>query len=227
MSLPPFPNIELLNWEPQPTSTPAEIGRIPGPFMIHADADNAGYADDVRDAASDSGSPRLNNWWDGCEPQGPREIVVLHYWKLVPGTFTHLSGLTELRKSWEYQHGVSTTDAQSITATMNIGGEGLSSSLSASLSHSVTISDQQTQTTEFTVAAPGEGKVRVWMLWDLFYEFRLINKSTGLAIPSGTYRGDVDFSNDDHYSGAYLNYRFSHLPISSGTLCSQDKVFNA
>jgi hypothetical protein len=64
------------------------------------------------------------------------------------------------------------------------------------------------------------------MLWDLIYEFSLV-RADGQIIPAGTYRGDVDFSNDDHYSGAYLNYRFNHLIISSGNLCSRDALFDA
>ena len=226
-SLPPFPVIESLSWAPPETSDAVEIARLTGPLRIRADADNADYADDVSDYPASDGAPRLNNWWDGHEPAGPRALVVRHYWKMVPGTFTHLSGGTSLDKSWAYQHGISTTDSQSITATMGLSSEGLSASLSGTLSHSVTISDQQTQTTQFNVAAPGPGQVRVWMLWDLIYEFAIVNQRTGEIIPSGTYRGDVDFTDDDHYSGAYLNYRFSRLAVSSGNLCSQEQLFAA
>jgi hypothetical protein len=227
MTLPPFPTIDGLDWAPPTSTGGVQIGRSSGALWIRADADNAGYADDVLDQPRDSGAPRLNNWWDGCAPAGPRSIVGYQYWRLVPGTFTHLSAGTSLEKSWSYQHGVSTTDSQSLTATMGIQAEGLSAGLSATFSHSVTISDQQTQTTQYSVGPTPEGKVRVWMLWDLIYEFSLINTDNGQMLPAGTYRGDVDFTDDDHYSGAYLNYRFNHLVISSGNLCSRDALFDA
>jgi len=226
MTLPPFPTIDGLDWAPPLTTGYTQIGRTSGPLRIRADADNAGYADDVWDYPSDSGAPRLNNWWEGGEPPGPRSIMAAQYWRLVPNTFTHLSAGTSLEKSWSYQHGVSSTDSESLTATMGIQAEGLSAGLSATFSHSVTISDQQTQTTQYSVGSTPEGKVRVWMLWDLIYEFSLV-RADGRIIPAGTYRGDVDFSNDDHYSGAYLNYRFNHLIISSGNLCSRDALFDA
>lgn len=121
-------------------------------------------------------------------------------------------------------HGVTTTDSQSITAEIGIAAKGLSAGLSATFSHSVEITDQQTQTTQFNIDPPASG-VRVWVLWDLMYEFSIVYPNTDSPIPTGVYRGDVDFTDDKHYSGAYLSYAWTHLVISSGNLFSQDKVF--
>jgi len=146
------------------------------------------------------------------------------YWRMVPGTFLQLTSGTSISKSWSYQHGVSTTDSNSISAQLGISGEGISASLTASFSHSVTINDQQTTTTTFTIQGPETG-TRVWLLWDLTYEFALVHKDTDSLIPTGTYRGDVDFSDDDHYSGAYLHYEWNSKIVSSGILCPQTQVF--
>jgi hypothetical protein len=222
-ALPAFPTIDNVNWSPPIQSTPEDIGRSSGPFYIYANADNADYQDNVLDVTRDSGTPRLNNWWDGAAPQS-HELVVRQFWKMVPNTFTHIYPGTSFQESWGYQHGISSTDSQSITAQMGFSGEGISASLSATLSHSVTINDQESNTTQYTVQPPATG-TRVWLLGDLMYEFMLVQPGTYNFIPKGTYRGDVDFSGDDHYSGAYLDYRWTHLIVSAGILCPQDRVF--
>ena len=90
--------------------------------------------------------------------------------------------------------------------------------------HRHRINDLQKTTTQFTIQPPASG-TRVWLLWDLTYEFMIVRTGLDDPIPAGTYRGDVDFSDDDHYSGAYLNYRWTHLTVSAGILCPQDRVF--
>jgi len=99
--------------------------------------------------------------------------------------------------------------------------------MSATFSHSVTVSDEQTQTTEFTVESPAPGYTRVWVLWDLMYELAVLDANTGGQLRAGTYRGDVDFTNDSHYSGAYLNYNWTLKVISSGNLFPQSRDFAA
>ncbi len=222
-TLPAFPTIDSLNWSPPSQTEPVEMVRSTRNLIIYADADNANYQDNVWDQETGDGAPRLNNWWDGNAPVA-RQFVLRKYWKMVPGTFTHLSPGTQLQKSWEYDHGISTTDTESITAQMGFSGGGLSASLSATLSHSVTINDLQKTTTQFTIQPPASG-TRVWLLWDLMYQFMIVRSDSNDPIPQGTYRGDVDFSNDDHYSGAYLNYRWTNLTVSAGILCPQDRVF--
>ena len=222
-TLPPLPDIDSIDWTPPLMTNPVELGRSSGPLIIFADSDNSGYQDWVSDVPRESGDPRLNNWWDGAAPP-ERQYVMRKYWKLVPGTFTHLTPGTSFRKSWEYVHGVSTTDSQSITAQFGIAAEGLSAGISATFSHSVTISDQVSSTTEYSVDAPASG-TRVWSLWDLTYDFLIVRAGTSNPIQTGTYRGDVDFSGDDHYSGAYLTYRWTNMTVSAGFLCPHDRVF--
>ncbi|HEY6815118.1 MAG TPA: hypothetical protein VI168_06225 [Croceibacterium sp.] len=192
-------------------------------MLMIADADNADYQDSVLDVPMGQGAPRLNNWWRGCEPT-EIHFLLRKFWKLVPGTFSHLTPRTTFSRSWTYAHGISAADSQSIMAQMRFTKPGLSEQLSELIGHTVTIYDQLSATNEYTVAAPASG-TRVWMLWDLMYQFMLVQKETTNPIPTGVYRGDVDFSNDDHYSGAYLNYRWTNLVVSSGIICPQEYVF--
>ncbi|WP_194469940.1 hypothetical protein [Bradyrhizobium sp. CCBAU 51753] len=91
-TLPPFPTIDSLSWAPPAQTAPTEAARIDNVSLnIYADADNANYQDWVSDVPRGSGNPRLNNWWSGQAPRSPRRLVLRHYWRLVPGTFTHLS----------------------------------------------------------------------------------------------------------------------------------------
>lgn len=221
-TLPPLPIIDSLSWAPPVQTDPDEISRVTKPLVIHADSDNSSWANDVWDVPGGS-PPFLANWWESRPPEG-RQLVLRQFWKLVPGTFTHLSQGTHLSKTWEYMHGVTKTDSQSIAVEIGVAVEGLSAGLSATFSHSIEITDQQTQTTQFNVDPPPSG-TRIWLLWDLMYEFSIVYPNTNSPIPAGTYRGDVDFSEDRHYSGAFLNYAWTHLIISSGNLVSQDKVF--
>ncbi|VIO76510.1 hypothetical protein [Bradyrhizobium ivorense] len=226
-TLPPFPTIDSLSWAPPAQTAPTEAARIDNVSLnIYADADNANYQDWVSDVPRGSGNPRLNNWWSGQAPRSPRRLVLRHYWRLVPGTFTHLSPGSHLRQSWQYTSGISTTVSQSITAQVGISADGISAGLSATFGRSVTVSSQTSTTTEYSVDPPASG-TRVWMLWDLMYDFSVVDQNTGTVIPAGTYRGDVDFSGDRHYSGAYLSYPWTHLVVSSGNLVSQDRIFPA
>lgn len=225
MALPDFPAITGVDWTPPSETNPVEVYRKAGSMWIYADADNANFQDWVLDVEKNGQNvfPRLNNWWGGNAPQA-HELVMRQYWKIVPGTFLHLIPGTHVQKSWQYTHGVSTTDSQSISVQVGIQSEGLSAGLSATTSHSITISDQQTETTEYSIDPPASG-TRVWVLWDLTYEFIVAKPKTNDPIPAGQYRGDVAFSGDRHYSGAYLNYSWTHKTISAGLLCPQDKIF--
>jgi hypothetical protein len=227
MSLPDLPVIDSINWAPPAESDHMEVVRRTMPLIIRGDADNSSHWDNVWDIEKkgQNVSPRLNNWWGPDHTPAGHQFVLRQYWKLVPGTFLHLMPGTRVQKTWQYTHGISTTDSQSITAQVGISADGISAGLSTTLSHSVTINDQQTETTEYSVDPPPSG-TRVWALWDLTYEFIIAHSGTVNPIPAGTYRGDVDFHDDDHYSGAYLNYNWTYKTVSAGILCAHDKVFN-
>lgn len=221
-ALPDLPKIESVSWSPPAQTTPVDVARGTHRMVMIADADNADYQDGVLDIEMGQGAPRLNNWWSGCAPP-ERQFLLRKFWKLVPGTFSHLASGTTFSRSWTYAHGISAADSQSIMAQMRFTNPGLSEELSLLVGHSVAIGDHLSATNEYAVAAPAKG-TRVWMLWDLMYQFMLVRKDTADPIPVGTYRGDVDFAYDDHYSGAYLNYRWTNLVVSSGIICPQDCV---
>jgi len=224
--LPPLPKIESLDWQPPDHTDPVEVGHTPLDVRLHifADADNANYQDWVVDVPTSEGFPRLNNWWSGCEPPSPRQLVLRQFWRYVPNTYTQVYPGNTFSKSWEYTHGVSTTDSQSITIEIGFEGKGLSAGLSATFGHSVTVTDESKETTQYTVGPPPDGSIRVWLLWDLRYQMLLVDRDRKV-VPATTYRGDVGFSDDRHYSGAYLNYRWTDMNISSGILLPQQVEF--
>lgn len=193
------------------------------PLRIHAVADNASDAGDIWDFPADQGDSRLNNWSTGSAPPN-RLLRLRQFWRRVPGTFTHIPPSTQLQKSWPYTHGVSTTDEESISAQLGTLGGGLRAGIAATLSHSVAISKQQVRTTRYTVNGPAQG-VCVWVLWDLMYELTVIDATTKAQIPIGPYRGDVHFTNNGYYSGAYLHYEWTRKIISSGHLVQQSRTF--
>ncbi|TPE12187.1 hypothetical protein FJN16_13565, partial [Tannerella forsythia] len=94
-TLPAFPNIDSTDWSPPAPTDPIEMVRVTKPLIIYADANNPNYQDNVWDEPRASGWPRLNNWWDNSAPQ-PHQLVLRKFWKLVPGTFTHLYPGTHL-----------------------------------------------------------------------------------------------------------------------------------
>jgi hypothetical protein len=229
IDFPPPPKIESLNWQPPAQTVPERIASSANDIklMIYADADNADYNDWVLDHPSSEGFPRLNNWWENQAPPGPRQLILRQFWTYVPNTYTHLYPGNTFSRSWEYSHGISTMDSQSITIEIGFEGQGLSAGLSATFSHSVTVTEETKETTQYTVNGPKDGEVRVWLLWDLRYEMLLIDQVTSEVVPERTYRGDVGFTNDAHYSGAYLNYPWTRKNMSSGILVADQRDFPA
>lgn len=229
-TFPPRPTIESVDWRPPTETERKEVAITQKPVRINADSDNSGYHDVVWDVPglppnSLVINPRLINFWPG---QGPAAHVLRlrQFWALVPFSYVTLGPGESFKKSFSYTHGVSMTDQHSITTQLGIEGKGFSLGLSETFSHSVTVIDEQTHTEEYGISGPDEGTL-VWMLWDLRYELSVVNANTKDPIVYGPYRGDVDFTDDKHYSGAYLNYCWTMKTLSSGTLVRAEKVFSS
>jgi hypothetical protein len=138
-------------------------------------------------------------------------LTLRQYWRQVPATYTHVFPGDGYTKSYSVSHGVSTTDSQTLSAELGIAVEGLSAKLSTSFSHSVTVTDETTEQTSYTVGAPATG-IRVWVLWQLIQEIVALDPS-GNVLPRVVKdhdRGDVNWP---HRSpcGAYLSYRNTQL----------------
>ena len=225
MSLPALPTIASLDWDPPATTSPELISVLTKPLIIRADSDNSGYWAMVYDELGKGDNARIDAYWPGQSPE-PHRLRLRRYWARVPDTYTRLPAGTSLKNSWAYTHGVSTTDSQSITVQIGASGEGLSASIAATFSHSVTVTDQTTRTQEYSVDSPAAGFTRVWLLWDLMYEFAVIHAGNEDPIKTGTYRGDVRFTDDKHWSGAYLNYAWTYKVISTGYMVAQSNDFH-
>jgi len=225
MNLPPFPVMTGLTQLLPDHSPSVETINSTRRVNLYADADNADRQDWVSDTPTSSGSPRLNNYWDGS--QRPSYVLRLRsYWKQVPGTYTHVLPGGGFSKQYTVEHGVSTTDSQTISAQFGVSGEGLSAELTATFEQSVTVTNSQSQSTTYNAGAPADGYTRVWLLWQLVHEFDMVKpEDHSKLIETKQGRGDVDFSNDSHYSGAYLSFPRVHMVFPTYTLMPQQQDF--
>lgn len=89
-----------------------------------------------------------------------------------------------------YEHGIqstqgmSVTDEKKISASIGIAVKGLSASLTATFSHSVTVSQQETVTNNYTVPVPA-GKTCNWALWQLIDEFVILDSDGAPLVWNG------------------------------------------
>jgi len=152
----------------------------------------------------------LRSWGDGCEPT-TYNLQLRAYWQQVPNTYTHVNPGGGFSKTYTSSHGITTTDSQTISAELGLEGGGLSAKITATFGHTVETSQQTSEQTEYTVGAPDNGFVRVWVLWQLVHEIVAWDDG-GLLIPSsvgsaGT--GDVFFTNPPGGGAArYLRLQF-------------------
>jgi hypothetical protein len=147
-----------------------------------------------------------------------------HFWRLVPNTFTHVQPGGGFKKSYSVSHGISTTDSHTISAK-----------ISASFTHSVTVSDEKVEQTEFSAGAPEAGFVRVWALWQLIDEIVALDPA-GNVIPhteEGLNRkGEIRWISPKaipmiggYDSGAFLSYPKAQMEFPSTTFMPQQKDF--
>lgn len=108
------------------------------------------------------------------------------HWELVQQL--PLVGPVDFTRTVQWTSGASTTDITSFSAEIGASGAGLSTTLSASTSHSVTVSGSQAETQEFKFSVP-EGETRVIAFWQLVETFALVDKD-GKPLPaySGLWR---------------------------------------
>src|SRR5262249_11933010 len=86
--------------------------------------------------------------------------------------------------SYTKTYGISTTDSESISAELGVEGGGLSAKVTAEFSHSVTTSQETSETKTISVASPAAGMIRVWLAWQLVDEIVALDGS-GNIIPFG------------------------------------------
>lgn len=221
----PLPIIQGPMWLPPGQTAPSVVGTIPGRLMIYANADSHDWQQYVPDVPNPDGAGgNLLNYWDGTPPQANYVLTMRSYWALVPNTYTHVNPGGSFQKEFSTTAGISTTDAETISAELGVGVDGLSAKLSVELSHSVTTSSSQTETTTYNVGAPADGFTRVWMLWQLVDEIVALDPATGDVVANPTRRGDVNWS-EHNPSGAFLNYTNLHQHFPSAIHIPVQKDF--
>jgi hypothetical protein len=225
-NLPPLPVIESPQWLPPSQSLPVVQGTAAQQrLMIYADADSHDwqeYVPDVPNAPNPTGGGTLQDYWDG-NPPANYTLTMRSYWVLVPGSYTQVMPGETYEKQYTTTFGISTTDAQSLSAELGIAVEGLSATLTAEFSHSVTTSIQQQETTTYTVSGPAVGNIRVWMLWQLMDEVVALDPN-GNVVSNPKRHGDVDWSQHGA-SGAFLQYTDVNQYFPSSILVPVTKDF--
>ena len=214
--LPPFPPISHLMEELPEKTKPVVVSTSDQRLKLWANSDNSSKNAWVPDIVGQPGSPPfvpiLMNYWDG-KPPIDYTLTMRHFWRMVPNTFTHIQPGGGFDKLYTVSHGISTTDAHSISAELGVSVEGLSAKISATFSHSVTVSKESVEQTHFSVGSPEVGYERVWVLWQLVREIVALDPA-GKVIPrteAGLNReGDVKWCSAvpifSYTSGAFLSY---------------------
>lgn len=111
------------------------------------------------------------------------------YWRQVPNSYTHIPPGGGYTKAYTTTHGISRTDSESISGELGVDLGGLGAKLQATFGHSITVSEERSEQTQYTVGAPGEGEVRVWVLWQLVDEIVALDQ--GNVLDFGTKQGRV------------------------------------
>ncbi|HEX4302137.1 MAG TPA: hypothetical protein VHZ78_05060, partial [Rhizomicrobium sp.] len=221
--LPDVPPIVSLHEKPPPESARRVVGTTATRLKIFANSDNTSKTAWVDDTPVPLAAPHglrvgdgtpatLVNYWDGG-PAAPYTLTMRQYWQLVDGSYTQIPEGGSLSITISQTTGISTTDTESISAELGITGGGLSATMSATFSHSVTTSQENTLSKTMSVGPPPPGMIRVWVCWQLVDELVALDAG-GNVIPSnegpdGTSSRKADicwFGGLGWVSGAYVYY---------------------
>jgi hypothetical protein len=215
--LPPRPTIESVVWEPPATSDPVVFTAPDRRLLLHANSDNSGKAAMVPDypgATDKSTMATLRNYWGNRDP-AQYTLTLQEYWRLVPATYTQVMQGGGYTESYSVTEGVSATTSQSLSAQLGVDEAGISASITATFDHSVTTSTERSYSRSYSVGSPPEGKIRVWMLWQLMHDMAALD-SNGRVIAGDQGEGDVYWwGPGDSVSGAYLSYSPVKVSIPS------------
>lgn len=232
--LPPVPAITSLNDALPQESDRIVLGTSTSRLNIWANSDNSSKETWVPDVpnANPSTAPALLNYWDG-QPPAEYTLTMRQYWRQVDSSYTRIPEGNSMSISYTKTYGISTTDSQSISAELGVEAGGLSAKVTAEFSHSVTTSQETSETKTISVASPGAGMIRVWLAWQLVDEIVALDRS-GNTIPFGdngssNRKGEIlwvkiPFSYD---SGAWVYYKAVQQTFPSSNVIYAQKDFPA
>jgi hypothetical protein len=141
-----------------------------------AESDNSGRNCIVSDlpnhCAGDNNYGVLVNYWDG-KPAADYTMTMRHFWKRMEDSYTVVPAGNTQDQSFTHSWGISTTDAQTLSASLGYSSgqeAGVNASITTTFSHSVTTDESNSQQISRHIGDPGDGKVRVWLMWQLVHE---------------------------------------------------------
>lgn len=233
-NLPDVPIIASLNWAP-----PAESDRIVlevsnERLLIWANSDNSGTEEFVFDQPQQDPGPLVTtgylvNYWDG-QPEPAYTLTHRQFWRLVH--YTNLPEGNSQSIKYSQTTGISETDSESLSAEMGASAGGLSAKISATFSHSITTSNEDTQENTINVAAPDKGMIRVWLAWQLCDEIVALMPD-GSTLPVGDQgtknrKADVQWAGlTGAVSGAWMYYKTAQTSFPSDTIIYSQQDFPA
>lgn len=238
-TLPPFPELASAMDNLPNRTDPVIVATSTDRLFLFANSDNSGKNAWVPDIPNQPGlkpfEPTMLSYWDK-KPPLDYTLTMRRFWRLVPNTFTHVQPGGGFKKSYTVTHGISTTDSQTISAEMGCEADGLSAKISASFSHSVTVSDEKVEQTEFSAGPPDDGFVRVWALWQLIDEIVALDPAGNViphTEPELNRKGEIMWWSTnimpfgEYDSGAFLSYPKAQMEFPSTTFMPQQKDFAA
>lgn len=208
--LPSLPTFSSLDDDGPDTSSPAVVATTTDRLLLFADSDNSSnwaWVADTPGVTNPLGPAVLADYWGGSS-QPQYTLTLRHFWQKVDGSYTRVNPGATFTQSVTQTSGISTTDESSLAAELSVGTDGLSAKITATFSHSVTVSQETSITKTYTVGAPDPGLVRAWALYQLMDEIVALDAS-GNVIPVDAGHGDVSWVPQLPFadtSGAFLHY---------------------
>lgn len=176
--VPPIPRPTDVNSFPPVVSDTITVAQGPlGP--INVAAGNGYVSSDATSVQTDSGGSLPISF----SPPVPHcRVLLQRYWKNLasyqivgPQTFTRTVSLTE---------GTSQTDAQTLSAELGVSFQGISASLSQTLSTSITIESSTTVTESYSIDVPS-GKTFIYTIWQLVDAILIVDANGNPVTTSG------------------------------------------
>jgi hypothetical protein len=225
---PPIPELADVNNQPPDRSSYVEIQKVKRPLVMWA---KSAYVYDVPKMKLQNSSATIVNYKDGKGPPD-YDLVLRQFWRPVGKSYHRILPGNTVTITVSKTRGISTTVSKSITASLGISEGALSAEVSATFSTSVTTSEETSFTDSVEIDPPADGKVRVWLLWQLVHEI-VAMQPDGKQFP----RGDRDRPNREAnvfgllgvigVSGARVNYDDTSWLFPSDIFPAYQKDFPA
>jgi hypothetical protein len=237
---PPVPPIPTLNSKPPMESDRIVLGTSTDRISIWANSDHSsleswafdtpGTSPQFRSRSYSSWTAGLLSYWDG-NPAADYTLTHRQFWRQVNGSYTRLPPGNSQEVTYTKTVGISETDSETISAEMGVDTGSLSAKLSATFSHSVTTSAEQSETKKESVAAPDKGMIRVWMAWQLCDEIVALDRN-GNLIPTGDQgaanrKAEIKWNTAGNDSGAWVWYKNARTVFPSDTVIYAQADFAA